>query len=189
MMKEWSRRLHAVGGRQASAKLGPVRMTAQIQHRVLHAADTIFGRDECFGGDRLGHWNVARINRILDAMSAPIVHLPIPADTRMAMARVGAPDPNKAQLYAIMGVASMPPLSFVQMPGGAPDEVRQMMVDGHHRMLALVHLAVDVPARILPASLADDVRIVEMSEIAVFPDPAFGTLQQAELGMAERGVT
>lgn len=146
-----------------------VRMSARREMRLRHVSDTWTDADQALGGDTLGHWNVTRINRLLDAFDAPIVRLPIARETMVAMARVGAPDAQRAGRYAGMGVASMPPLSFVAVRG-APDAVTSMLVDGHHRMLALSLLdAKFVPARVLPPSLADDVRIVEMSEAAVFP--------------------
>ncbi len=59
-----------------------------------------------------------------------------------------------------------------QAPG--PDTLTTLLVDGHHRMMALYLLGVtSVPARVLPFLLVDDVRVVEMSQIVTFPEPTF----------------
>jgi hypothetical protein len=149
--------------------LDGVSMTVTRQMRLQHASDFPNGREECFGGDTMGHWNVARINRILDACYAPIVQLPMPADVILGLARVGKPDLRRARQHAERGLATMPPLSFVSFVD-ADDVVQCLLVDGHHRMMALHFLDVAaVPARVLPPALADDVRIVEMTETALMP--------------------
>lgn len=147
---------------------GGVRMTAVRQQMLRHASDLPDGHEECFGGDTMGHWNVARINRLLDAFAAPVVAMPIPRPVILSMARVGKPDEARARAHAARGIAGMPPLSFVSFE--MSDELKCLLVDGHHRMLALHYMGADsVPARVLPPSLADDVRIVEIAEAVVFP--------------------
>lgn len=155
--------------------LGKVRMTVTREMRLRHVSDSPGPNGVAFGGDRMGQWNVSRILRILDAMGAPTIAMPINQPTMLNMARVGDPDLGRAQSYARMGRASMPPLTFVALPAGEDTKtLRTMLVDGHHRMLALCLLGTTiVPARVLPPELADDVRIVEMIEAAVFPTPDF----------------
>lgn len=151
-----------------------VPMTVMHQMRLRHASDTVVGMGVIFGGDIMGHWNVDRINRILDAMTAPVRDLVIPKDNMRAMARVGAPDMAKAGRYMARGAASMPPLTFVAIgaAGGRVTNDSIMLVDGHHRMMALFMLgARSVPARVLPAELEQDVRVLEVAEVAIFPDP------------------
>jgi hypothetical protein len=159
--------------RHVGVDVDGVGMNVGTGARVVHASDRFGDREECFGGDTMGHWNVARINRILDACAAPVVIMPIPRANMLEMARVGKPDINRSQAYALLGAASMPPLSFVSFPD-SKGGFQCMMVDGHHRMLAMHMLGVEsVPARILPPELADDVRIIEIYEVAVFPEPQF----------------
>ena len=87
------------------------------------------------------------------------------------MGKVGAPDMVRVGRYAAMGPLSMPPLSFVSLPSEGAREARTMLVDGHHRITALALLQIEiVPVRILPLALTDDVRIVEMGEVAIFPE-------------------
>lgn len=162
-----------------------VAMTVMREMRLRHVSDTARGDGVVFGGDAMGHWNVDRINRILDAMSAPVRDLRIPLQAMRGMASVGAPDPARVAVYASLGTGSMPPLTFVSLEadGDQPtDTIRTMLVDGHHRMGALYLLnAGTVPARVLPRELSRDVRVVELSEVAVFPEPRV-TTNEVELG-------
>jgi hypothetical protein len=153
---------------------GPVRMTAHRGMRLRHVSDTPGPMGLTFGGDTMGHWNVDRINRLLDAFHAPVVRMPLPRENMIGMARVGAPDAAIVSRYASKPLATMPPLSFVAF--GVEDAgelgIATLLVDGHHRMAALALMnATAVPARVLPPTLADDVRIVEMGEFATFPEP------------------
>ncbi|WP_174297243.1 hypothetical protein [Sphingomonas bacterium] len=155
---------------------GRVRMSAERGTVLRHASDTPGDMGVVFGGDTLGHWNVDRINRILDAFDAPVHHLPVPIEKMLGMARVGDPDPDRAHRYAAQGLATMPPLSFVSMvlDRTGPSTLTTLLVDGHHRMMALYLLDVTVvPARVLPSQLVDDVRVVEMSQLVTFPEPTF----------------
>lgn len=166
---------------EASGDIGGVRMTARKEVRLRHVSDTPPGGGAAFGGDTLGQWNVDRINRILDSMDAPVVQLPIDPITMRAMAKVGAPDMVQVGRYVARGLRTMPPLSFIAIDLGDGHK-RTMMVDGHHRMMALAMLdAPTVPVRVLPAALADDVRIVEMYECAVFPALQWPT-NEVEIG-------
>lgn len=150
-----------------------VAITVTREMRLRHVSDTASDRGAVFGGDEMGHWNVDRINRILDALEAPIHQLRIPAEVMHSMARVGAPDVRLAKNYARAGLASMPPLSFVSFEEPSLNDagtVRTMLVDGHHRMLALVIMGASaVPARILPRELEHDVRVVEIAQVCLFP--------------------
>ncbi|MBB3691490.1 hypothetical protein [Sphingomonas sp. BK580] len=150
-------------------------MTVTREMRLRHVSDIARGDGVVFGGDSMGHWNVDRINRILDAMEAPTRQLSLPPAAMHGMAMVGAPDPVKVEAYVRMGLSHMPPLTFVSLDEPekqAGSIIRTMLVDGHHRMAALFVMGVgSVPARVLPRELERDVRVVELSEVAIFPEP------------------
>lgn len=168
---------------------GPVRMTAARGMRLRHVSDTPGPMGVCFGGDTMGHWNVDRINRLLDAFDAPVIRMPLPHANMVGMARVGAPDMTVVRRYTRMGLATMPPLSFIAF--GVEDageiEIATLLVDGHHRMMALAMMgAAAVPARVLPPTLVDDVRVVEMSEFVTFPEPDMSGFKKVPHGRGDR---
>ena len=164
-----------------------VAMTVRREMRLRHASDTVVDTGIVFGGDTMGHWNVDRINRLLDAFNAPVREIQLAESVMRNMAAVGAPDLARVSRYVALPRSTMPPLSFVAFM--VRDEhglkVRSMMIDGHHRLLALaMNGASSIPIRILPPELADDVRVVEMLEAAVFPEPRMPE-REVELGRYE----
>lgn len=171
--------------RVSRVDVGGVPVTVTREMRLRHVSDTAADRGVVFGGDQMGHWNVDRINRILDALDAPVHQLRIPIEVMRNMARVGAPDAALAKRYAHAGLGGMPPLSFVSFEEpnlNAGGTVRTMLVDGHHRMLALAFLGASaVPARILPRELEHDVRVVEIAQVCMFPAEVKPT-REVELG-------
>lgn len=159
-------------------------MTVGREKRLRHVSDTVIDTGVVFGGDTMGHWNVDRVNRLLDAFDAPVREISLPVSVMRNMAAVGAPDPIRAARYVAMPRATIPPLTFVAFM--AQDEhgakVQSMMIDGHHRMLALAIIgAPSIPIRVLPPGLADDVRVAEVCEVAIFPEPRMPK-NEVELG-------